>query len=99
MTNNHPDPSNQAEEIVTTIGQAFEIAFQRFKESKKAQEDFKALKAGVSGAGISRARVGGARVGGTRVGGNRVSGAGMSGAGTSGWGRGEWGQGGWGRGE
>jgi len=49
VTNNHPDQSNQAEEIVTTIGQAFEIAFQRFKESKKAQEDFKALKAGVSG--------------------------------------------------
>jgi len=38
---------HKAEEIVTTIGQAFEIAFQRFKESKKAQEDFKALKAGL----------------------------------------------------
>ena len=40
--------TNQAEEIVTTVGQAFEVAFQRFKDAKKAKEDFRALKARVS---------------------------------------------------
>ena len=34
----------QAKEITATVGQAFELAYKKFLETKKAQEDFKRLK-------------------------------------------------------
>lgn len=35
----------QAPEITATVGQAFELAYKKFLETKQAQEDFKRLKA------------------------------------------------------
>ena len=78
---------------MTTIGQAFEVAYQRFKDTRKAQEDFKALKAGVSGA-VGPGWVGQCGRGGWGQGG-WGSGARVGGAVGPGW-VGQWGRGGWG---
>ncbi len=38
----------QSEDMSTTIGEAFELAFQHYQEAKSAQKDFAELKASVS---------------------------------------------------
>lgn len=39
-----PSCATKAEEITSSIGQAFEMAYQHFLETQKAQEDFEQLK-------------------------------------------------------
>lgn len=39
-----PSCSTKAEEVTSSIGQAFEMAYQRFLETQKTQQDFEQLK-------------------------------------------------------